>query len=26
MVVQGGTDKLTNPEVAFDLFQKSKTA
>lgn len=26
MVVQGGADKLISPEVAFDLFEKSKTA
>lgn len=25
MVVQGGLDKLVNPDVAFELFLKSKT-
>ena len=25
MIVQGGLDKLVNPEVAFELFTKSKT-
>jgi acylglycerol lipase len=26
MVIQGGLDKLVSPEVAFELFSKSKTA
>ena len=26
MIVQGGADKLISPQVAFELFQKSKTA
>jgi acylglycerol lipase len=25
MVVQGGIDKLVNPEVAFELYEKSQT-
>ncbi len=25
MIIQGGLDKLVNPEVAFDLFCNSKT-
>ncbi len=25
MVVQGGLDKLVNPEVAFELYDQSKT-
>ena len=25
MVVQGGMDKVIDPQVAFDLFSKSKT-
>lgn len=26
MVVQGGVDKLVNPEVAFELYEKSQTS
>lgn len=26
MVIQGGIDKLVSPEVAFELFSKSKTS
>lgn len=26
MIVQGGLDKLVNPQVAFDLFAQSRTA
>lgn len=24
-IIQGGMDKLVNPEVAFELFERSKT-
>ena len=26
MLVQGGLDKLVNPDVAYELYQQSKTA
>jgi acylglycerol lipase len=26
MIVQGGLDKLVNPQVAFELFAQSRTA
>ena len=26
MIIQGGLDKLVNPEVAFELYDKCKTA
>ncbi len=25
MIIQGGLDKLVNPEVAFELYDKSQT-
>jgi acylglycerol lipase len=25
IIIQGGLDKLVNPEVAFDLYDKSQT-
>ena len=26
MIIQGGCDKLIDPQVAFELYKKSKTA